>query len=73
MLLRAPFIAHLALVAVAVLLWWNSEWALYIIAADTLLFLVLGIHNAWDTVTYVAIKHRSDSKPPTNNNRERTQ
>ena len=56
-----PFIAHLALVAAAVLLWWNSERALYIVAADTLLFLLIGIHNAWDTVTYLAIKHSSNS------------
>ncbi|HLK32996.1 MAG TPA: hypothetical protein VKT29_07890 [Terriglobales bacterium] len=34
-------------------------------AFGTLALLFIGIHNAWDTVTYVAIKpsHRPDSAP----------
>jgi len=32
--------------------------ALFVIAAIALLLLFLGIHNAWDTVTYVALEHR---------------
>ncbi len=52
-----PLIAHLALVAAAILLWRNSKLFLGIVAADTLLFLLLGIHNSWDTVTYVAVNH----------------
>jgi hypothetical protein len=58
-----PLIAHLALAAAAILLWNNSGWSLNMIAADTLLFLLLGIHNSWDTVTYVAVNHgRRDPK-----------
>jgi hypothetical protein len=52
-----PLIAHLALVAAAGLLWWNSTWSLCVVAADTLTFLLVGIHNSWDTVTYVAVNH----------------
>lgn len=51
-----PLIAHLAIIAAAFLLYWKLGWSLVSIAADTLLFLLLGIHNAWDTVTYIAIK-----------------
>ena len=29
--------------------------ALFVIAATALLLLFIGIHNAWDTVTYVAL------------------
>jgi len=52
-----PFVAHLALVAAGLMFSWNSKWSLCTVAADTLAFLILGIHNSWDTVTYVALKH----------------
>jgi hypothetical protein len=52
-----PFIAHMALGTAAIVLWWNRTGALFILAADTLLFLLLGVHNAWDTVTYIAARH----------------
>jgi hypothetical protein len=32
--------------------------ALFAVAAATLLFLFIGIHNAWDTVTYIAVSER---------------
>ena len=56
-----PFIAHLLLAAAALLLWWNTNYTLLIVAVDTLLFLLLGIHNSWDTVTYIAVKHKRES------------
>jgi len=56
-----PFIAHIALAAAALVLLWNTGYALDIVAADTLLFLLLGIHNAWDTVTYIAVQHMKKS------------
>jgi hypothetical protein len=38
---------------------------LFVIGAVSLLLLFIGIHNAWDTVTYVAVVHRRrTSKPP---------
>jgi hypothetical protein len=52
-----PLVAHAALVGAAFLLRSNANWALGTIAADTILFLLIGIHNSWDTVTYIAIKH----------------
>jgi hypothetical protein len=37
--------------------------ALFVIGAVTLLLLFIGIHNAWDTVTYVALElSRSEKK-----------
>jgi hypothetical protein len=56
-----PLLAHLAVVVAALLLWWNANWSLFVVAADTLLFLLLGIHNSWDTVTYIAIRHGNSS------------
>ena len=47
----------MALVGSAVLIWSNVPWPLAMIAADTLVFLFLGVHNAWDTVTFIAVQH----------------
>ena len=35
----------------------NTRRALFLIGAATLLFLFVGIHNAWDSVTYVVFVH----------------
>ena len=35
----------------------NPAPALFFIGEVTFLLLFIGIHNAWDTVTYVAIEH----------------
>ena len=56
-----PVVAHLTLIAAAVLLRWHLTWSLFTIAADTLFFLFIGIHNSWDTVTYIAIKAGNES------------
>jgi hypothetical protein len=52
-----PLLAHLALLGAGIALCWNSQSALWIVAADALNFLLLGVHNSWDTVTYVALNH----------------
>ena len=51
-----PLFAYAALLTAAVLLWWRPHVSLFVIAATSLLFLCVGIHNSWDTVTYVAVK-----------------
>ncbi|MGZ3675231.1 MAG: hypothetical protein ACXVCO_13070 [Ktedonobacterales bacterium] len=48
-----PFIAYAALVIAALVLPDNSLPALFIIGAVTISLLFIGIHNAWDTVTYL--------------------
>ena len=50
-----PIVSYIAFVVAAILLPVNPAPALFVIAAATLLLLFSGIHNAWDTVTYVAI------------------
>lgn len=57
-----PITAHLGLVAVALLLWRYVPAALFVLAGDSLLFLLIGIHNAWDSVTYIATEHSRPSK-----------
>ena len=50
-----PLVSYTALVVAAILLPGYPALALYVIGAVTVLLLFIGIHNAWDTVTYVAI------------------
>jgi hypothetical protein len=56
-----PFSAYLALLISAVFLWRASATALYFVAAASLVLLYSGIHNSWDTATWMAV-HRA---PPT--------
>jgi len=51
-----PLISYTALIAAAIILPGNPAPALFITGAATLLLLFIGIHNAWDTVTYVVIE-----------------
>ena len=51
-----PLISYTALVVAAILLPIYPGPVLFIIAAVTMLLLFMGIHNAWDVVTYMAIE-----------------
>jgi hypothetical protein len=57
-----PLVAYVTLLAGAVELVPAPHESLFAIAATALLLLFIGIHNAWDTVTYVALD-RPQSKP----------
>ncbi len=48
-----PLVSYTALVVTAILLPVHPVPALFVIAAVTVLLLFIGIHNAWDVVTYV--------------------
>ena len=50
-----PFVSYTALLIASITLLSNPVPALFIIGAAVVLLLFIGIHNAWDTVTYVAI------------------
>jgi len=56
-----PLIAHIVLIVAAIALPANPALALYIISAAMIVLLFLGIHNAWDLVTYLAVE-RSHSE-----------
>ena len=51
-----PLVSYTALVVAAILLPGHPAPALFVIAAGTVLLLFIGIHNAWDNVTYTAIE-----------------
>ncbi|TAM78394.1 hypothetical protein EPN44_00995 [bacterium] len=57
-----PFLAYAAILAGAIMLYAVSAQALFAIAGGVLLLIFIGIRNAWDIVTYIAIGHGEE--PP---------
>src|SRR5690348_16694462 len=51
-----PFISYAALLMAAILLMAGATFALFITGGATVLLLFIGIHNAWDNVTYVIVE-----------------
>jgi len=51
-----PLVSYTALVVTAIVLPGNPALALFVIGAATVLPLFIGIHNAWDNVTYIVIE-----------------
>ena len=51
-----PLVSYTALVVAAIVLPGNPVPALFVTGAVTVLLLFTGIHNAWDTVTYIVIE-----------------
>ena len=52
-----PLSAYATLLTGGLLLVWRPELALFVVAAAALALLFDGIHNAWDSITYIAIHH----------------
>jgi hypothetical protein len=59
-----PSLAYVSVLASAALLDRSGDGPLFAIAAATLLLLCVGIHNAWDTVTYMMIAALRVKTPP---------
>ena len=57
-----PLVAYTVTTGSAIALPSHPEPALFAIAGMALLLLYVGIHNAWDTVTYIAVETRKESK-----------
>jgi hypothetical protein len=51
-----PLVSYTALLVAAIVLPGHPAPALFVIAAGTVLLLFIGIHNAWDNVTYIALE-----------------
>ena len=57
-----PFVAYAALVTSACLSYFHPHASLFLVAASALLLLFIGIHNAWDAITYhVFVRRREQS------------
>lgn len=55
-----PFIAYAALTVSAFLTRVNVSKALFVTSAAVLLMLFIGIHNAWDAVTYLVFSAQGE-------------
>jgi len=53
-----PLFGYASLLAAGILLKWHPSMSLFVIAATALLLMFAGIHNSWDTVTYIALQRR---------------
>ena len=63
--LALPLSAYAAITAAAFVLPANPALTLYIVGAAMLALLFLGIHNAWDLVTYLAVERSHSENKPT--------
>jgi hypothetical protein len=65
-----PFVSYALIGVSALMLSGHATGALFVMAAMTLALLFIGIHNAWDTVTYIVIttpeekEEKTKPKPP---------
>lgn len=57
-----PFTAYALLTAAACGAWSHPRPALFVVGAAVLLLLLIGIHNAWDTVAYQVFVMRHEKK-----------
>jgi membrane protease YdiL (CAAX protease family) len=57
-----PLATYATWFVAAITLTEHPAGALFVIAGTSLVLLFIGIHNAWDTVTYVVLKHTQRSR-----------
>jgi len=57
-----PFVAYAALLVASLMLQRDLPHSLFVIAAIALLLLFIGIHNAWDAATYVAMQRPDEAQ-----------
>jgi len=59
-----PLAAYSALLLAAIVLPRDAEPSLFVVAASVLSLVLIGIHNSWDTVTYLALsQHDGQDRP----------
>lgn len=63
----APLVAYATLLVTGLTFRTHPATSLFVVAGAALALLFAGIHNAWDTVTYVAMKPRGRSRQENEN------
>lgn len=58
----APLTSYTAMLVAAVMLPGHAETALFIMGGMSLLLLFTGIHNAWDTIIFIAVTQRNQER-----------
>jgi hypothetical protein len=57
-----PITAYLLVIIAGLIMMSRVHLALFIVGASSLLLLFVGIHNAWDTVTFIAVRDFNEPK-----------
>jgi fatty acid desaturase len=57
-----PLLSYSALLGAALALRSAPVPALFLVAGAALALIFIGIHNAWDTVAYIAVRHRTKKR-----------
>jgi hypothetical protein len=57
-----PHLAYFAVIAAGIFVASAPTRSLFALAAATLLLILIGIHNAWDTVSYLALEFRPSAQ-----------
>jgi hypothetical protein len=65
-----PLAAYVAFIIAAAAMTRTPEAALFACAAGTIALVFIGIHNAWDTVTYLTVKYGRSQSDETGPRRE---
>jgi len=55
-----PLVAYLSFLVASIVIRWYAAQSLFVIATAAILLLFVGIHNAWDAVTYIATNARKE-------------
>jgi len=61
-----PFLAYATFLVAGILLSGHARESLFAIGGSTVLVLFVGIHNAWDAVTHIALTRSRSSEGPDN-------
>jgi uncharacterized oligopeptide transporter (OPT) family protein len=64
-----PFIANILLIVAGFMLSKNPSSALYIVGSAMMLLLLVGIRNAWDMVTFLAVERAHSENKSTEERR----
>jgi hypothetical protein len=59
-----PPIGYAILLIAAIIVQSNPTVSLFVVGATVLLFLFIGIHNAWDSATFIALQQRQQEEWP---------
>ena len=65
-----PMIAYATLFVGAAGMSHDQTWALFTVGGVALFLLFIGIHNAWDTVTYIAATRQQETRTPPHDGRK---
>jgi hypothetical protein len=66
-----PAFAYATMTIAAITSRAHAGGALFAVAGSALLLLIIGIHNAWDTVTFIVAKETEPQEPQSRRERER--